>query len=187
MAAMGLHRWGATWVDEASFAQLQAQQKQIDDAVAKISSQIDQLKQDQNGCDTQISSVQQDIQNIQNSSVATDSKGHQIVINTTWQTQPLYQQITKLQKQKSDDQAKIDGFMHDIQQERAKIKTPSYTATQKLIGIERTPGLTPMKIAPTFSSPPIVAPIPAPPATQPTGPALPAGIGNPVTPGPTTR
>jgi tetratricopeptide (TPR) repeat protein len=186
MVMLGLHRWGAVWVDAATFDQLQAVQKEVDDAVGKLSSQMDDLRQQISHLDTEIQQNQQEIYNIQRSSYTTDSKGHIIYFNTTGQTSAIQTSIDGLQRNKSDDQTKLASLQRDIEKEQSKIRTPKYTSIQKMIGIEQTPGLAPMKNPPAVPAPTAI-PMPAGVATQPATPALPAGIKAGAQPAPTTR
>jgi tetratricopeptide (TPR) repeat protein len=185
MILLGLHRWGAVWVDAATFDQLQAVQKEVDDVVGKLTSQMEDLRQQITHIDTEIQQDQQEIYTIQRSSYTTDSKGRIVYFNTTAQTSAIQTSIDGLQRNKSDDQTKIASLQRDIEKEQSKIRTPKYSSIQKLIGIEQTPGLAPMKNPPAVSAPAL---LPAAGVTQPTAPpVLPAGIKAPGQSAPTTQ
>ncbi len=163
LAAQGLYRWGATWVNAAELDKLKAVE-------AANKSKLDALSVDFDAAQADITRVTQSIldnsntlHRIESESVRYDANGQLIRLAYP----PVYYEIVRdnqrLNADRTADVTKMEQIRTAAKAIQEQMPTPQYTGVQQIIGIEGTPVVT---IATASALAPNTTPA-TPPTTQP--------------------
>jgi tetratricopeptide (TPR) repeat protein len=168
-AQSGLHRWGSTWVDQATLDMLKAKEQAVKDQLDKIAAAVDAEKAKIADDDSSIEANNRSMTQMQTDSMTRDLKGnyYQAPLPQTYYT--MQADNEKLTADRATHQAKIQSLGQDARKARQSIPVPQFTGVQRMMGPEGAP------------FPPTTAPSTAPTGAQSPGPATePAPMSAPV-------
>ncbi|HZL37478.1 MAG TPA: tetratricopeptide repeat protein [Tepidisphaeraceae bacterium] len=156
MSLQGLFRWGAGWITEAEQAKIAAQQKGIDDQIAKIQVDFDAAKGRAIHVEQRIKEIQSEMSAMEAASVVTDGSGRSTRIPYPPQYYMLSQDMSTAQTEYKARVKDMQQLQKQAVQVKAQSPAPTFTGVQTLVDADGMP-------VPATPRPPM----PQPAATQP--------------------
>lgn len=139
MEEKGLSPWGASWVDQAMLAKLQAVEKQIQEKVKVISGEYDKVQLQINTVNADVKSNERTMQLLQAATSYRDAKGVQ-------RDRPLSPQYYVLERRNADLANELEAmfqrkaeFSNRATQAEQEMPVRKFTGSQLLIGAEGMP------------------------------------------------
>ncbi len=139
LAATGLYRWGATWVNATDLEKLKAIESANKAKLDALSVDFDAVQADMTRITQSIADNQGALRRIEAESVRYDSNGQAIRVAYP----PVYYEIVrdnqKLTAERATDITKLEQLRVQAKAIQAKLPTPRYTGVQQLNGVEGAP------------------------------------------------
>jgi hypothetical protein len=182
MAQHGWYRWGSTWVDREQIQQLQAMEKDVQKKIDAMSADYDELKKKVNRLDDDIDDNVRRMKSMEADSLGRDVQGNVVHLPLPRRYYDLADENRRLSQDRVELMKKVDEMRAAAKALQQQIPTPKFSGVQRLIGVEGTPLLPPLKLAqgPAASPSPSAADLTPPKlgptnaATQPTTSPAPA-------------
>jgi cell division protein FtsB len=168
MAQSGWHRWGSTWVDQATLDKLKAKEQEIDDQIKKDEDQIATVKSKIADIDSAIDGNTRAMTQMSATSLTRDAKGNIYQAPMPGSYYTMQSDNERLTADRAVQEAKIQTLADDEKKVKQTLPVPQFTGIQRLIGVEGTPF--PPTTAPTTTPSP--APMTAPGAAPTSMPVM---------------
>ncbi|HEX8521940.1 MAG TPA: hypothetical protein VF669_06760 [Tepidisphaeraceae bacterium] len=137
----GLHRWGATWVNDQQFQQLQAAEKEM-------KSKLDALAADYDSANTRIATIDQTIADNQRTMRAYENvrsydpggrytNGYQVSLPSGYYD--LESENSRLTRERAEQVTKLEQLRQQARSLQKQLPIPKYTGAVKMIDVEGTP------------------------------------------------
>jgi tetratricopeptide (TPR) repeat protein len=152
MAQSGYHRWGSTWVDQATLDRLKAAEKSVKDQLAQLEEQVAAAKAKITDDDSNIDTNNRAMSQMQDETYMRDPTGKvfQAPLPASYYT--MQSDNEKFAADRAQQEATIQAIIQQGQKIQQSLPVPQYTGIQRLIGVEGTPfPMTPPATAPATS------------------------------------
>jgi len=139
LAADGLYRWGATWVNAADLEKLKAVETANKAKLDALAVDFDAVQADMTRITQSITDNQSTLRRIESESVRYDANGQLIRLAYP----PVYYEIVrdnqKLTAERAADITKLEQIRTQAKAIQNKLPTPRYTGVQQIVGVEGAP------------------------------------------------
>ncbi|HZZ43109.1 MAG TPA: hypothetical protein VFE58_09235 [Tepidisphaeraceae bacterium] len=140
LQAQGLHRWGATWVNDTDFAKLKGIQKQIDEKLGQIQAEYNATQQQIAGINQQIAGDESSLRQMESDSYRQDIVTGRVVIVPLPPVYSDVQRDVQIQQQNARlAQSKLEGLRADAKNIQHQLPIPQYTGALQMIGVDGAP------------------------------------------------
>jgi tetratricopeptide (TPR) repeat protein len=139
MAQTGWHRWGSTWVDQATLDKLKGKEQEIDDQIKKDEDAIAGVKSKIADIDAAIDSNTRAMTQMSATSMTRDAKGNLYQAPMPGSYYTMQSDNERLTADRAVQEAKIQTLADDEKKVRQTMPVPQFTGIQRLIGAEGTP------------------------------------------------
>jgi Tfp pilus assembly protein PilF len=143
MASHGYFRWGATWVSQAEFDQLQAMEKKINDELAGYEQEYKTTQDKVRKLETEIEANTRVMKRLEATSYFRDETGRTIRLQLPASYYEMQRDNEDLGAERATHLQHIDELRATAKRAKAQLPKPRYTGAQRLIGPDDAPGFIP--------------------------------------------
>jgi tetratricopeptide (TPR) repeat protein len=158
MKKQGRVRWGSTWVTEKQLESLRREEKEIEDKIAKMNDEFEQVQDRLEQIGRDVSDTERSIRRIEASSYGRDSSGRPVRLSYPKLYYDLKNDLEQLQTEQDSEKNKATRLRNAAKVMQRSLSIPRYAGVQQIIGVEG---------APDLSELPSPSPSPTASATQP--------------------
>lgn len=149
LAPAGLFRWGATWVNKAELAELQAAEKRIKDKLNQMAADFDATQAQITRIEEEIDANERSMRRIESSRYTRDSRGNLVRVALPPVYYELQQDNARLQADRQALLGKLETLRQTAREVERQLPVPQYTGVHQVIGVEGTPLIPPPPVPAT--------------------------------------
>jgi Tetratricopeptide repeat len=139
MSRQGMHRWGATWVDDATLERVRAAEKEVKEKITQMQADFDSAKSRYDRIDIDINAQRNYIATIESQTYYRNPDGTLVRIPFPPAYYDAVRQEQQLEAEKVQLANKLDTMRAAARQVQQDVPQPKFTGIQNLIGIEGAP------------------------------------------------
>lgn len=139
---LGWYRWGATWVDRATFDKVQAAEKEAKEKIAKLEADFTDAQAKIDTIDLSVRQNREIMRDMERQRFATDfNTGRQMIFPLPPQYYDYERANRRLEIQRQEVLTLIEALRTKARLIKDQLPVPRYTGAQLAIGVEGTPAI----------------------------------------------
>lgn len=177
MLKRDMYRWGATWVDKATYDKLLAVEVEVKKKLAELEGDFTLTQNRITAIDQQVADNQRSMRDIEQRSYTRTADGTLIRVPYPSAYYDMQREVTRLRGERGEMSARLDTLRAAAKKVQADYPVPKYTGVLRMIEEDGVPILMPEEPAPPKN--PAALPPLAPPATLPSPATQPSATDSP--------